>query len=283
MAEPAAGEGRILDQGYRPFLGRRRSPARVPWVIAAEELRQAWKEKHFRRVVWAGALPLLFFCVIVFLKRFMPLGGFGGDEALALFRVQQFWSVFVVYYVGRNAIGEELRTGALDLVFSRPVGFYAYLAGKGLASIAAVAATIAAPLWCLGLFDLVWTPGSEGLRFARLAGGAALCGVLVGMAQGAVVLALSALAGRGTAAGVAWVLMYFLLGGVAQGVSHASGSPEALALSFSGAGEGLFASLVQGGFARPGAPAALAGLLGWSAVGAGAVLLRLRRYRRGMP
>lgn len=281
MADDGSGAGRILDQGYRPFTGARRSAARVPWVIALEELRQAWKEKHFRRVAWAALLPLLFFGVLVFLKRFMPMVGFGGDEGVRLFRVQQFWSVFVVFYVGRNAIGEELRTGALELIFSRPVSFSRYLAGKWLALVLAVVGIIVVPVCLLGIFDLLWTPGSDLTRFARLLVSALSAGVLVGLAQGSLMLAISALAGRGTAAGVVWVLLYLVLGGVAEGVSHATGSVQALAFSLNGAGGGLFSNLMGVSIFQAGVPACLAGLVGYSALGAGLTLLRLRRYRKG--
>ncbi len=281
MAEAGADTGRILDQGYRPFTGARRSPARVPWVIALEELRQAWKEKHFRRVAWAALLPLLFFGVLVFLKRFMPMVGFGGDEGVRLFRVQQFWSVFVVFYVGRNAIGEELRTGALELIFSRPVSFARYLAGKWLALVLAVLGIIAAPVCLLGLFELLWSPGIGLADFARLVTSVLFASVLVGLAQGALMLAISALAGRGTAAGVVWVLLYLLLGGVAEGVSHATSSLEALALSLNGAGGGLFSNLMGSSTFQATVPACLAGLVGYSALGTGLTLLRLRRYRKG--
>ena len=46
-------DARIYDQGYRPFDGTLASPRSRFWVIAVHELRLAWKEKWFRRLLWA--------------------------------------------------------------------------------------------------------------------------------------------------------------------------------------------------------------------------------------
>lgn len=278
---PAGGrdDARVYDQGYRPYRGALASPRSRFAVITANQFRQAWKDKWFKRLLWMSFIPLVVFCVLVVVRaRFRGLGGGIQDVWVSFWNVQMFFSMLMVFFVGRNAVGEDLRTGALVLYFSRPVSFVQYLAGKWLAIALGVVGVTLLPGLVLAVFKWLAEPDTGVVQFLGWVGSLFVLTVLVCLALGAVMLAVSSVTQRGRAAGIIWIVMFFVLGGVAQGVAQAAGVDALEAISYTQASVRLAGYLFEQGRSGLDALWFAAGQLAWIATGLAVVLLRLRRW-----
>ncbi len=91
-------DARIYDQGYRPFEGQLASPRSRFLVIAMNELRLAWKEKWFKRLLWVSFIPLIVFAVLVVIQaRFsMLLDKELADIWQSFWGIQLFFSMLMV-------------------------------------------------------------------------------------------------------------------------------------------------------------------------------------------
>jgi hypothetical protein len=271
-------DARVYDQGYKPFDGPLGSVRTRFWCIAVNELRQAWKSKWFKRFVWVSFFPLGIFAVMVLLKARMQ--SVLGDLRVfsRFFEVQLLYVVVAIYFTGRRAVGEDLRTGALAIYFSRPVDFRQYLLGKWLAIAAAVAFVLMGPGLLLALFALVAVPGVTLVETLRVVGALGLLTLLMSLAGGWISLAISGLVGRARAAGIVWVLFFFLSSAVGLAIAGTTGLEGFRAL---GLGDGsVQLAEVLFGYAEADLDTLVfgLGLLGWAALGAGIVMLRLRRW-----
>ncbi|MBN2496275.1 MAG: hypothetical protein JXR96_16905 [Deltaproteobacteria bacterium] len=273
-------EARIVDQGYQPFEGKLGSVRTRFAAIAFNEIRQAWKGKWFRRVAVLAFFPLGVFGMLAVLQARMPgLVAFGGIWP-EFASTQIFFAMLMVYYLGRNAVAEDLRTGALTTYFSRPVSFVQYLGGKWLAVAIGVLGVTALPGLLLAGFRWAVEPDTDFLRFTAWAGGLLLFALMLSAVQGAVVLGISACTRRGRTAGIVWVLVFFLSSALSEGLVAATGLGAFRAIGF-GQGATYLAEVLldERGFGHDGAWYAL-GLAVWTIGAAGIVFFRLRRWRR---
>jgi len=276
-------DARIYDQGYRPFEGQLASPRSRFLVIAMNELRLAWKEKWFKRLLWVSFFPLAVFAVLVVIQaRFSML--LNKDDLADIWKsfwgIQMFFSMLMVYFVGRRAIGEDLRTGALTVYFSRPVSFMQYITGKWLAIAVAVIGVTLMPGLVLAIFRWLAEPATDLAAFAGWAGSLVLLSALLCLTMGWAMLAVSSLTQRGRAAGIVWVIIFFVSAGVAEGVAQATGIQAFNALSFAKANGQLAEFLLDGEGSWLQALWMFLGQLAWVVVAAGVVLIRLRRWMR---
>jgi ABC-2 type transport system permease protein len=274
-------DAKIYDQSYRPWKGELASPRSRFLIIAANELRQAWKDKWFKRIVWFSFGPLIVFAVLtVVAARFAALGGQMPDVWIPFWDVQMFFSMLMAFFIGRGAVGEDLRSGALVVYFSRPVSFIQYLTGKWMAIAAGVLGVTLLPGLVLAVFRWLAEPDATAVDFLRWMGALLALSLLLALCMGWMVLAISALAGRARAAGIVWVILFFVSFGVAEGLSNATGIYELNATGFSQASKHLAGTLFggDGSFAR--VFWFTAGQLGWALLGLAAVLFRLRRWVR---
>ena len=274
-------DAKIYDQGYRPFNGELASPRSRFLIIAGNSLRQAWKSKWFKRIVWLSFSPLVVFAVLVVVAaRFEALGGQMEDVWIPFWGIQTFFSMLMVFFIGRGAVGEDLRTGALTVYFSRPVSFMQYLGGKWLAVSVGVLGVTLLPGIVLAVFRWLAEPDAGVLDFLMWLGSLVLLSGLLALCMGWVILAVSALAGRARAAGIVWVILFFVSFGIGEGLANATGIYELHATGFGGANEQLAAVLFSGDASLTDVFWFVAGQLGWALVGLTAVLLRLRRWVR---
>lgn len=281
-AQPGGGrdDARIYDQGYRPYQGGLASPHSRFAAITANQFRQAWKDKWFKRLLWLAFIPLVVFCVLVVVRARFRLGGGHWDVWSHFWGIQMFFSMLMVFFVGRNAVGEDLRTGALVLYFSRPVSFVQYLVGKWLAIALGVVGVTLAPGLVLAVFKWMAEPGTGFVQFLGWVGSLLVLALLVCLSLGAVMLAVSSVTRRGRAAGIIWIVMFFVLMGVSQGAAQAADIHALEALSYTQASIHLAGYFLEG--RGPGLDALwfAAGQLAWIVVGLAVVLFQLRRWTR---
>jgi ABC-2 type transport system permease protein len=138
--------GAIYDRGYRHYDGPREGAGRRVRAIAFSGVRRAlgikrsWKTK----IVPSMLIVLAFAPAVVFIGLRVL---FGGQTEDALSYEQYFGMVAAILLLFAGTAGPELlcpdrRHGVLALVFTRPVTWVDYLAGK-LAAMAAVVGLIA--------------------------------------------------------------------------------------------------------------------------------------------
>jgi ABC-2 type transport system permease protein len=283
VSGPAASgsDTRIYDQGYRPWTGPLGAPSVRFWTVAWNEIRQAWANKWFRRVVWVSFFPLGIFAVMALVHaRLTAMTEFGPSQSwMTFWGLQLFFSMLVVYHLGRNAIAEDLRTGALAVYFSRPVSFGQYVLGKWLAVALGVAAVTLAPGLVLAVFHGLVAPEGGGWVFLRALGALLVLTALLCAVEGAVALALSSLAPRGRVAGILWVLAFFLTAALGAGLAEAAGVPALRALGFADA-NGQVAEWLFGLRDFDGSVGVFLLAHGaWFFLGVGVLFLRLRAWR----
>jgi len=271
---------RIYDQGYTPWRGTLASPRSRFLCIARNELRLAWKEKWFKRLAVVALLPLPFFAVFGLFAALVPGGAGAGAIWGSFWNLQLFFVMLMVYFVGRRGVGADLRAGALAIYFSRPVGFRQYLAGKWLSIAVAVAGVTLLPGLLLALVGYVASPAITTLDFLRLAGGVVLLSALLALTAGSVMLAVSALTRRPGAAGILWVVLFYISSAFASGLTRATGAEGLASLSFVTANTNLATAIFEARAELGPALVLVAGQLGWAALGCAVVLLRLRRFVR---
>ncbi|MFN3197880.1 MAG: ABC transporter permease subunit [Bradymonadia bacterium] len=223
--------------GYRPLEGR--DTRFVPWPIARTALTLAW-----RRRATKGALLL---CLVVFfghalylVGRMMAMeysmnfnAGLGAQmmlysvlgqtqEVLATFLHTQFLATALcIAVVGGGLVADDIKAGAFELYFARPIHRRTYAAGKLLAAATIPVVTILVPFCALWLIAVGISPEGqrESLWWLILPG---LGGGLLATAMLACSLVgLSALGERGRTVGVVFVVALFALSGLAEGLTDA--------------------------------------------------------------
>lgn len=272
---------KIYDQGYRPFQGQLALPGTRFWPIASNELRQAWKEKWFRRLLWGAFIPLVVFCVLVVISaRFPTVDLEIGSLWLEFWSLQTVIAGFMIFFIGRGAIGEDLRTGALSAYFSRPVSFVQYLVGKWLAISVGVLGVTILPGLVLATFKWLAEPDSGIVQFLSWMGKLALLTGLACGAFGMVMLAISSLTRRSRMAGIVWLAMFFMSSGLAEGLTDATGLTQFVILSPFESNVRMANFLFESQGSLSDAFWYVLSHLVWTAMAFGVVLIRLRRWVR---
>jgi ABC-type transport system involved in multi-copper enzyme maturation permease subunit len=204
-----------------------------------------------------------------------------GSGWTSFWEVQQFFAMLIIFYVGRGTIADDLRSGALTLYFSRPISFRQYLLGKWSAVAICVVAVTLLPGLVLCIFRLLAEPHTQLSDVLNWLMAIALCSSLLALTSGMVVMAISALSPRGSAAGLLWVALFIVLGSLASFIQRATGNQAFEALSFNKANLGLLQQLLDEAPA-PATPGAwlLLSQLGWTGLSFLLVLFRLRRWKK---
>jgi ABC-type transport system involved in multi-copper enzyme maturation permease subunit len=232
----------IFDQGYRAYEGELRRKS--PWpVIAWENFRT-----RLTRPVWAVLLvawiPVVLYGLFLYVKSTKLAGaapgsgsttafsGAGAFDPVAAFAAlapgsaYMFWNFFqtqIVFVLLVPAVacggvlGEDRKTGALQVYFARPVTRGDYLVGKFVTIAAFVAAVTLVPALVLWLESILLAPTLDhALATIHVPLAATLATVLYALFAGGLCLALSSLFTRRMLASIAMMLVY--LAGSALGL-----------------------------------------------------------------
>lgn len=209
----------VHDLTYR--RGVERAARGMRWQPIAREcfsyaLRNRWMKLLFA-LCWLPPLGAVF--TLYFVRQVLAGIGRQVDPGMLSFDLDKYeifyanaWIPLVLLAAGAGAglISADLRAHALELVFSRAVTRADYLLGKILGMVGVLLAATALPWVLVWLFDIGLAESSE--RFfatwhypLRLVANALVFAVPTSL----IVLALSALAGRGAMAIVYWIALAF--------------------------------------------------------------------------
>jgi ABC-type transport system involved in multi-copper enzyme maturation permease subunit len=284
----------IHDLGYKRYVGTRR-PQSTRWrVIVGNLVTTSWRG-WWRMKMWiiGAILTTVGIGVPMYISRheiFDQLKQQGvpmtwADALLPMSFQFYSWFGFVLgATVAAAQVARDLRAGAFEFYFSRPVRPVDYMLGKvGGVTLVMACALAAGPL-LLSLFRVgLSREVDEILPNLVLVPRTALVGLVAALAYAAVPLALSTLSPRPRITIAMWVAFYFVFGGIASGLAHGLGRPDLAALSISDALVGFSFGIygVEPLFqAVPSIGASTAALCGYTAVGLAVLHARVRRAER---
>lgn len=143
---------------YRRWEGRARATPMAAFAIASTMIRRRLKIRFIRLILGAFAfMPSLFAAAFFYFGRIggdilESFGSSGLREANLLAFANQtfdsivgFWAGLLAALVGAPLIAEDRRAHALPLYFSRPIGHVEYVAGKAMCAAAFLALLLVMP------------------------------------------------------------------------------------------------------------------------------------------
>jgi hypothetical protein len=226
----------IFDQGYQHWQGQLSGHGARWLAVARHGVRTQLKNRFVRLlllVAWIPALALVTFLslwglleqqaesVVSILQRLLP------PEMLAqprdfraavwtvaytyFFKAELTCSLFLVMIVGPNLVSRDLRFNALPLYLSRPVRRVDYFFGKLGVIGFFIAATVVVPAVGAYVLGVAFSLDLGVIRDThRLLWGGIAYGLVITVASGTLMLALSSLSRRSIYVGIAWAGIIFL-------------------------------------------------------------------------
>lgn len=242
--QPGGQQGAVIyDLGYKPYEGTRRSQATRYRIMVRYTVSSAWKG-FWRMKAWVFTAALTAFVIgtIMYVggNQMFPLAGRAGErvtvgEALLPYSFQFFrWSAFALSLsVVAGLVARDLKSGAFEFYFSRPVRPVDYVLGKVGAALLIMGAVFFVCPTLLALFRIGMVGTDSVLSALPLVPKTALVGALATVAYATVPLAFSASLPRPRHTVAAWAAFHFLLGPIMVFISAQTGVPALAALDLS--------------------------------------------------
>ena len=212
----------IHDRGIQPYTGEHTALSRRWRVVAARMLRLTMRQTWVIVLMVLALFPALGWGVAMYIQSRLHAVGLASspDEyvyGLAARGAGELLLAFLIaLFAGGGAIADDLRTGAFQLYFARPLSPGQYLAGKLVPPVVLVLATGGVPPLLLALARLAFARDSAvALEALPLVAGAVAFAAVEALALAAPVLAVSSLSrSRGTAQGAfaALILLPWMFG-----------------------------------------------------------------------
>lgn len=219
----------VFDLGYRRYEGRRAARALRFWPVARTSFRTA-RRWPFWVILGLGSIPLLIHLVYAYasgltgenplLRRAINPWGYGDGLFYGLLTKELFWVVLLLTVAGAGQIAEDLRSGAMQIYFSKPITQLDYVVGKLVAVTLATACLTILPGVVLFLGAAAFAPDWSFLTqnpFLLLK--VAAFSLLVASVLGPAVLALSSLGTKGRMVGLVFAGAWFVTWILAQALS----------------------------------------------------------------
>jgi ABC-2 type transport system permease protein len=289
----AAQRGTIHDLGYGTYSGPRSGPWTRTWIIAREVFRTGWKNPWLRRCMWLSFMVVAVWGVIIFLqnqnqgvkqlemaKLFLPR--VDTYVMWAVTRSLVFIGVLAGAIVGAGSVSDDLRAGAFQFYFARPLRPQQYVLGKLMGVIMTVGLVVLMPAVALALVRVVMESRVEVMMRALpvIPRTAALAGVVT-LAISALAVLMSSLTPRRIYAQASFTLLVFVTFAISLPLALALKNVNVRLLSLRDAVEGFgYGLFTRWGFDHTWAPPWKASLFVLLGVFAGASLALFVRIRR---
>lgn len=208
----------VFDQGYRPYEGPRIARAVRFWPITRTCFRNTVRWPFFV-ILFVGMFPLMYRFFEAYatgagaalFPMFRTKWGFGDGLFFELISSEIFIAMLLLTVTGSGQIANDLRTGALQLYFARPITQADYVLGKlGAVVLSGLLVTLV-PGVLLLFACMAFAPD-----FSFLAGNPWLplkilgFSLLVSVVLGSLILAISSLGKQGRMVGITFAGGYFL-------------------------------------------------------------------------
>lgn len=241
---------RIHDIGYKRYVGTRKPQSQRYRVIVGNMLRMAW-QGWWRAKMWVvgsgAAVVGLGIAMMLAREKLAPMAErVLGDRALtipdyllALSFSGFAWAAFLLSMtVVAGTVARDLRAGAFEFYFSRPVRASDYLIGKLGGSMLLVGIPLLVAPMLLALFRVGLAAGDIG-KVWQVIPQTLLIGAVSTVVYAAIPLAFSCLARKPRDAIIMWAAFYLVVGPIFSGIALASGIKELLVLNINGALSGV--------------------------------------------
>lgn len=291
-ASPAGRQARVHDLGYKRYEGVRRPQSMRYRTILLQVVASSWRGFwHMKAWVITAVLTTFTMGTIMYLSEGLSSLMRGGQKlaiAEALLPMSfQFYALSVLplsFMVLAVMVANDLRTGAFEFYFARPVRTRDYVLGKlGGAALIVGALTFAGPL-LLSLFRLGLVGADRFAATLPLVTRTAVIGVVATLVHATVPVAFSAISSRKRYTLAAWAIFYFVVGKIAPVIGHEAGIEELGLLDISHAVTAFAYEIYDvaplTGPTLPSGWTALAALAGYVAVSVAVVYWRVARAER---
>jgi ABC-2 type transport system permease protein len=293
----AAPRAAIHDLGYKRYLGTRRAQSSRWRVIVRNQVAVAWRG-FWRFKVWAlgATMTTVVFAILTYVLRSKPFEALSqqttgspltGVDAMLPFAFRFYpWFGFVLgVSVAATVVSRDLGAGAFEFYFSRPVRPIDYVLGKFAGLFLLMACVLAAGPFLLALVRVGVAEPADMLATLVVVPKALLVGLLSAATYAALPLACGALAGKPRNTIAVWVAFYLVFGGIVAGIAHGTRTPALTALAppeavASFAFAVFDVKLTFGGAATAPAWASVAVMLGYTALGLGVTIWRVKQAER---
>lgn len=222
----------VINRGYRPYEGKKYIRPLRFWPILRNELTGLWKLKRIRFFVYslglvAFGLGLMVFLFNILLKN-VPMPGSGDNPFKDLLDSTQIYQVYLnqvrfftfifCAIVGGGLIANDLKTKAMPLYFSKPLGWPIYLLGKCLVLALAIFLVVFLPSICIFLSKLMTsdTPRQVFLTESPYVVGVFFYALLHLLVLTPILLAISCSTESYNYAFISFIILIMVLSGVAN-------------------------------------------------------------------
>jgi ABC-type transport system involved in multi-copper enzyme maturation permease subunit len=225
-------KGAIRDQGWKRYEGAYTSPSNRWKLIAGRMLRMSVRQGWVITMIILCVFPALVMAVLLFLQSKLWSAGVGGppDHYAYYLYGKPYGTLLIAFltalFAGGGAVADDVRTGAFQLYFARPLTREQYLAGKLIPPVLLVLFVSSAPGLVLSILRIaVAKDGADGAHAAYLLLKATGLGAIEALALGIPVVALSSMAkSRGLAQGLyaALFMLPWMLGSLFADVTRSA-------------------------------------------------------------
>lgn len=243
-ASPDSGatRGAIHDLGYRPYTGPRRPYASRYLVVARNVVQMAWRLRFgVKAPIFGSALVVLGASIVMWvmghrLTNLVRAQGAPLPHADAIvFSALPFLQLFgfvLATVVGCAAVADDLKVGAFQFYFSRPLRARDYVLGK----LAGACFVIGIPLFCgpvlLSLLRLLYAESfGDALRLLPIVPRAIALGTAATLGYALPAVAAGAILPHRRAAQALFAVYFIVLAPMFEGFARHLGVPQILLLS----------------------------------------------------
>lgn len=215
--------GTIHDVGYQPYRGPRTPPARRFWAITRNVWTMALGGRGTRFTLIATAMTFL--GAAVFMIVMARTARFGRVDRVVFTATEffSFWGFLLSLSVACAAVADDLKLGAFQFYFARPIRPRDYVIGKLLGIMAVVGVPMFAGPVSLAILRLLLTDSlSEAASLAIVIPKAIALGLVATAAFALPAAGLGALVRGRTAARAAYAIYYLVVASVVDGLAQAS-------------------------------------------------------------
>jgi ABC-2 type transport system permease protein len=290
QAAPAA--ARVHDLGYKRYEGERRPQSTRYRTIARKVVTSAWRG-WWRMKLWIITAAVTTFVIGTIMYVSEGLSSFfrAGQElpwAEALvpmsFGFYSLSALLLSLTVLASTVADDLRTGAFEFYFSRPVRPRDYVMGKLGGAVLIMGMILFVGPLLLTLFRLGLLGTNRLTGALHLVPKVMAVGVLATLVYAALPLAFSAISSRRRHTMAAWAAFYFIGGPIFQMLSMRTGIAELGVLNINGAIEAvafdLFDVAPSVALAQPSGWVGLASITGYVTLSVVVIYWRVRAAER---
>ena len=212
----APATGSIFDLGYQRYVGVRQAQGKRWQVIAAQQIRDAWKGwKRYKPVLGMAICMTVGFGIAMYIAQQVPAGEMSSMSMDVMLSWSFVWLAQICVIAGITiaapTIAADRESGAFTFYFARPVRPFDYVFGKFMGVWLLQAALYLASVTLLSIMRLGFLADLAAIRANwDMLPKAIAIGLMVSVAFAAMPLGISAIAGKRRTAMILWAVYYLV-------------------------------------------------------------------------